>query len=176
MQLRRTGRASDKGFKCISLQDERHQSGRLSRVDGNAQLSKAPFDRMRLGMGDRNSCRANATFFFMNQPDKQTRLKTARFSAGPFNPTRVQNRTMALSFISALRMGKYRWNLSSIYHLPNSNSLLFYVNTHEETELNIILMKISKLRPHFWSLLNKNCRLLVIKLLLNIPFLFFLIF
>lgn len=176
MQLQRPGRTLDKGFRCISLQDERHQSGCLSRGDGNTQLSEAPFDRMRLRMGALNSCRANAKSFFMNHPDKQTWLKTARFRAGPFSPTRVQTEQWLIH--SSQRSEKENADGICYQFIISQTQTLFYfmLIRMRKANYNIILMEISDLRPHFWSLLNKNCSFLVIKLLLNIPFLFILIF
>lgn len=129
MRRRRTGRTWDKGFRCISLQGERHQSGSWRRVDGNTQ---APFHRMRPRMGDFKVPQSECKIFLHESSRQANTAENSPFQCGTFQSP---NGTMAHSFISALRIGKCRWNLSSIYHLPNSNSVLFYVNTHEEGEL-----------------------------------------
>lgn len=111
---------------------------------------------------------------FLHESSRQANMaENSPFQCGTFQLHQSPNGTMAHSFISALPIGKCRWNLSSIYHFPNSNSVLFYVNTCDETELQ---PNLDENLTSLWSLLNKNCRFLVIKLLLNIPFLFILIF
>lgn len=130
--LHPTGRTLGKGLQCISLQDERHRGDCLSRVDGDAQLSKAPFDRTRRFKFLQSECR----IFLHESMGQANRADNSPFQWGTFQLHQTSpNGTMALSFISALPIGKCGWNLSSIYHFPQSNSVLFYVDIYEETEL-----------------------------------------